>query len=161
MSTAPVETPAPHVPWDEDLVRVYRERYDGLVRLAYLVSGERDRAEEVVQEAFLKTHRSWARVREPLPYLRQAVVNGCRSVGRRQQLERARLPRPADPATQQPDELWDALATLPDRQRTAVVLRYYVDLPDTEIAGILDCRPATVRTTIHRALARLRQEIAR
>jgi RNA polymerase sigma-70 factor (sigma-E family) len=145
------------------------DAYDALVRehqgiafrTAYLITGSAADAEEVVQDAFVKAHRSWARVREPLPYLRQAVVNGCRSLGRRQQLERERRPRPGDPATQQPDELWDALATLPDRQRTAVVLRYYVDLPDAEIAAILDCRPATVRTTIHRALARLRQEIAR
>ena len=59
------------------------------------------------------------------------------------------------------DELWDALATLPDRQRTAIVARYYLDLPDPEIADLLGCRPATVRTAIHRGLAALRKEVPR
>jgi RNA polymerase sigma-70 factor (sigma-E family) len=161
MASVPLDSSPAPVRWDDDLVRLYERHYDGLVRLAYLVSGEPAVAEEVVQEAFVKAHRSWDRVRDPLPYLRTAVVNGCRSWGRRQKLERERRPRPPEPARQEPDELWDALATLKDRPRAAVVLRYYADLPDAEIAEILDCRLATVRTTIHRALAALRKEIQR
>jgi RNA polymerase sigma factor (sigma-70 family) len=57
--------------------------------------------------------------------------------------------------------MWDALAALPDRQRVAIVLRFYADLPDTRIAEILDCRPATVRTAIHRGLRSLRRVIDR
>jgi RNA polymerase sigma-70 factor (sigma-E family) len=161
MAAVPLDSSPAPVRWDDDLVRLYERHYDGLVRLAYLASGEPTVAEEVVQEAFVKAHRSWDRVRDPLPYLRTAVVNGCRSWGRRQKLERERRPRPAEPARQEPDELWDALATLKDRARAAVVLRYYADLPDAEIAEILGCRPATVRSTIHRALAALRKEIQR
>jgi RNA polymerase sigma-70 factor (sigma-E family) len=161
MAAVPLDSPPAPVRWDDDLVRLYERHYDGLVRLAYLVSAEPAVAEELVQDAFVKAHRSWDRVRDPLPYLRTAVVNGCRSWGRRQKLERERRPRPAEPARQEPDELWDALATLKDRPRAAIVLRYYADLPDAEIAEILGCRVPTVRTTIHRALAALRKEIQR
>jgi RNA polymerase sigma-70 factor (sigma-E family) len=159
MAAVPLDSPPAAVRWDDDLVQLYERSYDGLVRLAYLVSGEPRVAEEMVQEAFVKAHRSWDRVRDPLPYIRTAVVNGCRSWARRQKLERERQPRPPEPTRQEPDELWDALATLKDRPRAAIVLRYYADLPDAEIAEILGCRPSTVRSTIHRALATLRQEI--
>jgi RNA polymerase sigma factor (sigma-70 family) len=161
MTTAAPDTPDAATRWDDDLVRLYERHYDDLVRLAYLVSGQADRAEEVVQDAFVQTQRHWARVRDPLPYLRTAVVNGCRSLGRRLVLERARRPRPPDPAELGADELWDALATLTDRQRAAVVLRFWCDLPDAEIAAALGCREPTVRTSVHRALAKLRKEIDR
>jgi RNA polymerase sigma factor (sigma-70 family) len=59
------------------------------------------------------------------------------------------------------DEMWDALATLNDRQRAAIVLRFYEDLPDADIAEILGCRTATVRTAIHRGLGSLRKVIDR
>lgn len=161
MTAVPLDSPPAVVHWDDDLVQLYEQHFDQLVRLAYLVSGQAEQAEEVVQEAFVKTHRSWARVRDPLPYLRTAVVNGCRSVGRRQILERERQPSPPEPAVLEADELWDALGVLTDRQRSAVVLRFYCDLPDADIAAALGCREATVRTSVHRALAKLRKEIDR
>jgi RNA polymerase sigma-70 factor (sigma-E family) len=161
LMTVPIDSPPVDSPWDGALVELYEQHYDQLVRLAYLVSGRASAAEEVVQDAFIKTHRSWNEVRDPVPYLRTAVVNGCRSWGRRQKLEQTRQPRPPEPVRQEPDELWDALATLNDRARTAIVLRFYADLPDAEIAEILGCRVPTVRTTIHRAFAALRREIDR
>jgi DNA-directed RNA polymerase specialized sigma24 family protein len=161
MTIVPVDSP-PAVPaWDDALVAVYREHFASLVRIAYLVSGRADRAEELVQDAFVRTHRAGSRVRDPLPYVRTAVLNGCRSLGRRQRLERERRPAPPDPVPLGADELWDALAVLTDRQRAAIVLRFYLDLPDAEIAAALDCREATVRTSVHRALAKLRKEIDR
>jgi RNA polymerase sigma factor (sigma-70 family) len=158
-----VTTPAdsPPTPWDPGLLDVYRSGYVDLVRLAVLVGADRSVAEELVQDAFVAVHRTWDRVRDPVPYLRRTVVNRCRSWGRRQTLERDRRPRPADPALLVADELWDALARLPERQREAIVCRFYLDLPDAEIAAILDCRPATVRTAIHRGLAKLREEVPR
>jgi len=148
-------------PWDGTLVALYRDRYADLVRVAYLLTGDRAVAEELVQDAFVAAHRSWDRVREPMPYVRTAVVNRCRSWGRRQRLEGDRRPAPAEPTGLGADELWDALARLDPRRRAAVVLRFYLDLPDAEIAEVLGCRPATVRTSIHRALHTLRQEIQR
>ncbi len=148
-------------PWHPGLLALYRTDYLGLVRLAVLVGADRAVAEELVQDAFVAAHRTWDGVRDPLPYLRRAVVNRTHSWGRRQTLERERRPRTADPALLGADELWDALSRLPERQREAIVCRFYLDLPDAEIAEILDCRVPTVRTAIHRGLAKLRQEVPR
>jgi RNA polymerase sigma-70 factor (sigma-E family) len=151
----PAEPPV----WDAALAQLYRERYEPMVRLAYLIIGDRAAAEELVQDAFVNVHRSWARATNPPAYLRVAVINACRSWGRRRTLELHRQPAPADPATMVADEMWDALQVLPMRQRAAIVLRFYEDLPDARIAELLGCREATVRTAIHRGLERLRKEI--
>jgi RNA polymerase sigma factor (sigma-70 family) len=152
---------APPTQWDPALLELYRTSFLGLVRLAVLVGADRSVAEELVQDAFVASHRTWDGVRDPLAYVRRAVVNRCHSWGRRQTLERDRRPAPAPDAGLGADELWDALATLPDRQRTAIVARFYLDLPDPDIADLLGCRLGTVRTTIHRGLATLRKEIPR
>ena len=151
----------PPPPWAGPLVELYRERYQPMVRLAYLLTGDRTAAEELVQDAFVSVHRSWSRVNQPASYLRTAVVNACRSWGRRRTLEAHRRPRRAEPAVLVADELWDSLGRLPERQRSAIVLRFYEDLPDADIAVALGCRPATVRTAIHRGLAALRTEVPR
>lgn len=153
--------PPPPRPWAGNLVELYRERYQPMVRLAYLLTGDRAAAEELVQDAFVSVHRSWPRVTQPAAYLRTAVVNACRSWGRRRTLEAVRRPAPTEPAALVADELWDALGHLPERQRAAIVLRFYEDLPDADIAAALGCRPATVRTAIHRGLAALRTEVHR
>lgn len=146
-------------PWADPLVELYRERYGPMVRLAYLMISDWAAAEELVQDAFVKVHRNWDRASNPPAYLRTAVVNACRSWGRRKVLELHKRPAPADHAVLVADEMWDALQVLPERQRTAIVLRFYEDLPDAQIAEILGCREATVRTSIHRGLARLRKEM--
>lgn len=145
--------------WHPTLVTVYEDRYTDFVRLAYLITGQTAVSEEIVQDAFIAAHRSWDRVRDPAPYVRAAVTNRCYSWGRRRKLERERQPRPPDPAELVADEMWDALAALNRRQRTAIVLRFYADLPDKEIAEVLGCRVATVRTAIHRGLHALRKVI--
>jgi RNA polymerase sigma-70 factor (sigma-E family) len=137
----------------------YAGHYAELVRLATLLSGSADAAPDLVQDCFVRLHGRWAAVRDPLPYVRRSVVHACASHHRR--LARARRP----PAAVTPDselgadELEDALAKLPARQRAAVVLRYYGDLPDADIARALRCRPGTVRSLVHRALADLRKVI--
>jgi RNA polymerase sigma factor (sigma-70 family) len=160
MNAVPASPPACGT-WDAGLIRVYRDRYGDLVRLAYLITGRTAVAEEIVQDAFLASHRKCDTVREPYAYVRTAVVNRCYSWGRRTKLERERRPAPPDPAELVADEMWDALGTLNDRQRTAIVLRFYEDLPDDRIAEVLGCRPATVRTSIHRGLKLLRRVIER
>ncbi|HEX4903958.1 MAG TPA: SigE family RNA polymerase sigma factor [Acidimicrobiales bacterium] len=142
-------------------VALYRERYDPMVRLAYLMTGSQAIAEELVQDAFVSVHRSWERATNPSAYLRAAVVNACRSWGRRQTLERLRRPAPPEASTLVADEMWDVLQTLPPRQRAAIVLRFYEDLPDEEIAALLRCKVATVRTAVFRGLEKLRKEIVR
>jgi RNA polymerase sigma-70 factor (sigma-E family) len=146
---------------DEGFVALYRERYAPMVRVAYLLTGSQAIAEELVQDAFVAVHRSWARAENPAAYLRTSVVNACRSWGRRRTLELLRKPAPPDPVTLVADELWDVLQTLPARQRAAIVLRFYEDLPDHEIAALLGCKVPTVRTAIFRGLEKLRHEVER
>jgi RNA polymerase sigma-70 factor (sigma-E family) len=137
----------------------YADHYAGLVRLAALLSGSVDTAPDLVQDCFVRLHGRWTSVREPLPYIRRSVVHACASHHRRSAVVR-RNPLPEPPAVELgADELEDALAGLPARQRAAVVLRYYGDLPDADIARALRCREGTVRSLISRALADLRKVI--
>jgi RNA polymerase sigma-70 factor (sigma-E family) len=160
MEAVPIDASA-LAPWDGELVDVYRERYGDLVRLAYLIVRQAAVAEEIVQDAFVASHHSWDRVRHPYPYVRSAVVNRCYSWGRRFQLEQRHRPPPPSPQELGADEMWDALGALNERQRAAIVLRFYEDLPDSQIAELLGCRTATVRTAIHRGLKALRRVVTR
>lgn len=164
MNTMPEAEPATVTrrdAWDADLVTVYRESYGALVRLAYLLTGHAAVAEEIVQDTFVACHRTCDRLHDPYPYVRRAVVNRCRSWGRRHKVERSHRPRPPDPAELAADEMRDALAGLTERQRVAIVLRFYEDLPDERIAEILGCRRSTVRSSIRRGLQSLRRVIER
>jgi RNA polymerase sigma-70 factor (sigma-E family) len=141
----------------------YRREYPGVVRLAWLLTGEPTICEDVVQDAFGQLLPRFNDVANPSAYLRSIVVNGCRQRFRRSTREARRLrlisARVDEHTTDRPDELADALSRLPDRQRAAVVLRYWADLPEAEIAALLAVRPSTVRTLVSRALAALREEI--
>ena len=133
--------------------------FSELVRLAALLSGSADAAPDLVQDCFVRLHGRWTAVHDPLPYIRRSVVHACASHHRRVARGRS-LPSPEIQHSELgADELEDALAKLPIRQRSAVVLRYYADLPDAEIARALRCRPGTVGSLIHRALADLRKVI--
>lgn len=144
------------------LGQLHRDRYGAMVRLAVLLVDSQAIAEEVVQDCFVRLHPRFDRIDDPVAYLRRAVVNGCRSVGRRQTMERARL-RVERPVAAElgADELLDALAGLPPRQRAALVLRFYEDLSGPQIAEVLGCRPGTVKSLIHRGLAQLREVVER
>ncbi len=156
--TQPCDDVAPSPPTLESLFRAQRLP---MVRLAHLITGSNAVAEEVVQEAFIRLQNNWHRADNPTAYLRTIVTNLCKTQLRRRDCER-RLEPPAQPATFQPDidETWAAVCRLPFRQRTALALRFYEDLDEAEIARILGCRPGTVKSTIHRGLARLRREMS-
>lgn len=146
------------------LADLYRERYVPMVRLAYLMVGSTTVAEDLVQDAFARMHRHWGRAEHPRAYLRMAVVNGCRSHLRRTAREQAYRRHPSvvgDGVAAEPDELFDALAALPSRQRAAIVLRFYEDLAEADIADALGCRPGTVKSLLHRGLAELRKVVER
>lgn len=144
-----------------DVAWVYREQSDGLRRVAYLMTGVREAAEEIVHDAFVRLHGRWATLDEPAAYLRRTVVNLCVDWQRRSATERRGSPRLLERPAAPPeiDETWDLLASLPQDQRVALVLRYYEDLPTDEIARLMGCSSVTVRTRIHRAIATLRQEV--
>jgi RNA polymerase sigma-70 factor (sigma-E family) len=137
---------------------VYTALYEPLVRLARLTSADTVPAEEIVQDAFVQLYRRWSSVREPAAYLRIAVVNGCRSWGRRRSLQGPQSQqRPPEPVLEG-DALAvrEALRVLSPRQRAAVVLRYFEDLPEAEIAHVLGCRPGTVKSLLSRSMTKLK-----
>lgn len=142
------------------LADLFRRRYDEMVRVAFLLVGSNAIAEELVQDAFVRVGKRWRWVREPDAYLRTSVVNACRSWGRRRVRE---VPLTTDLATIDPDvrELLDALASLPNDQRAAIVLRFYCGMPDAAIAAVIGCKVATVRSHVHRGLRALREVIPR
>ena len=134
-----------------------------MVRLATLLVGSPAIAEEVVQDAFTSVSKRWDSVEHPGAYLRTSVVNGCAQVLRRRTIEqRYRAVRIEVADSELPEQLIDlrsALDRLTHRQRLVMVLRYFADLRDEEIAEELDVQPSTVRSLAHRALAALRKEL--
>jgi len=144
----------------EAFTLVYRSQRDRLRRVAYLMTGQAAVADELVHDAFVRLHQRWDDVDVPAAYLRTTVVRLCLAWRDRAAMGRAREPRTGG-SVEPPeiDETWAQLASLPREQRVALVLRFYEDLPDDEIAAVMRCRPATVRTRVHRALAKLREEM--
>ena len=139
----------------------------GGIRLAYLLTGDRAVAEDLVQEAFVRFVGRFRFLRDPdafEPYLRRTIMNLSKNHFRRRAIERAYLEREGQriedvstgPDVATSDTLRSALLGLPLRQRTAIVLRYYEDLPDATIAELLGCRQATVRSLGARGLEALR-----
>jgi len=152
------------------LGELYRRHGDEAVRLAYLLTGDKMLAEDVVQDAFVKLAGRLVHLRDPgafHAYLRRTIVNLTNSHYRRKRLERAYIRRERGTAAATSpgvdvsarDEIWEALGKLSERQRAAIVLRYYEDLSEQKVAEILRCRPGTVKSLVSRGLGILRQEI--
>lgn len=154
------------------MTALYRAHALGLTRLALAMVGDRQAAEDIVQEAFWGLHRRWGRLRDEakaLPYVRSAVVNGCRSELRRHKLARQRSGRyheylppawsaeSAAMASAERREVLQALLRLPARQREALVLRYCADFSEAEIASAMGISRGTVKSTVARGLAALRE----
>lgn len=145
-----------------DFTRFFERESRGLVRLAYLLLADVCDAEDVAQEVLEELYRRWAGLREDtvLAYARTAVVNRARSVQRRRAVARRlalRRTRVEDavPLGAQDRWLWDLVQGLPRRQREVVVLRYWCDLSEAQIAGVLGISPGTVKSSAHRAYAQL------
>jgi RNA polymerase sigma-70 factor (sigma-E family) len=149
------------------LADAYARSAPGGIRLAYLLTGDRAVAEDLVQEAFVRFVGRLRFLRDPdafEPYLRRTIVNLAKNHFRRRAVERAYLEREGprtedvstDPDVAAYDTLRSALLRLPLRQRTALVLRYFEDLSDATIAELLGCRQATVRSLVARGLQALR-----
>ncbi len=164
--------PVPRVSTDElaadvELRDLYRSERRSLVRLAWLLVHDQGVAEELVQDAFVKAHLAWGRLDDPdkaLAYLRSVVLNGARSRLRHLRVvERTTVPQPACGesaetaalAGEQRRQMLAALAALPIRQKECVVLRYYCDLSQAEIAATLKISVGSVKTHVHRGLAAL------
>ncbi len=174
--SGPVPVPAPAPIWRHAVIdvtaerdatvssrfeAVYLEEQTPMLRLATLLCGSPTHAHDIVQDAFANLLVKWDRVDQPGAYLRRSVVNG--SLGRRRRRDREHLtdrpPTGADAPALDRVELADALAALPDRQRAAIVLRFYFGLPDADIAAALRCRVGTVASLVHRGLGQLRNSL--
>jgi RNA polymerase sigma-70 factor (sigma-E family) len=150
----------------DDFVRANQA---GLVRYATLLSGCVAQAEDLVQDVLTRLYPRWERLAaqgSALAYARRSVTNEHLSWRRRWATRHVHFVEPADvpdvavPAVDdgRDDELWQRLQRLPAQQRAAIVLRFYVDLDDAEIAEILACQPVTVRAHVSRGLATLRRQ---
>jgi RNA polymerase sigma-70 factor (sigma-E family) len=167
-----METPTGD-PW---LAGLYRDHYRDLVRLAALLLGDVATSEEVVQDAFVRVHLARHRDRlrddaKALPYLRSAVLNGARSGLRRREVRRRPLaivragavaaePERAALAGDEHRRVVAALRRLPARQRECLVLRYYLDLSEAEIAATLGISAGSVKTHASRGIAALASKLA-
>ena len=156
--------------WDADraVTALYRTHYRSLVRLAALILRDVSAAEEVVQDSFVAMHGGWRRLGDSdkaLSYLRQSVVNRSRSVLRHRMVVDRNMPKPAPdmPSAEQGvfaqlerSAVVTALRSLPARQREALVLRYYGDLSDAQIAATMGISTGAVRSHAARAMSSLR-----
>ena len=152
------------------LAELYERHVGRAVALAALIGGDADAAEDIAHDAFIRTAGRLSGLRDPSAfdaYLRRTVVNLCRARARRATIERRYVlwlaPRAVVPAPSHPEDqdvLWRALRALPQRQRAAVVLRYYEDLSEEQAADALRCSPRAVNALVSRAMASLRERIS-
>lgn len=151
---------------DGDFEDFVRSRYPALLRFAHVLTGDPYLAADLVQDALERTGVAWPRVTRkdaPEAYVRRAIVNGFTSHWRRRRRETltAEVPAVAADGAVPDDAMWDVLATLPPRQRAVLVLRFYEDLSEREIATALSVAPGTVKSQASKGLAALRVALAR
>ena len=140
-----------------------------LLRFEYLLTGDHHLAEDMLQEALAKVHRQWPKLSDPehpTAYVQKAILRQYLSWRRRRSSSESPTDAPVDvlgadhaDRLAERESMWHALAGLPRQQRAAVVLRFYEDLDDDEIARLLGCSVATVRSHVSRGLARLRESV--
>jgi RNA polymerase sigma-70 factor (sigma-E family) len=156
-------------PERDRLAHLYIAHASEGIRLAYLLTGDRALAEDLVQDAFARLVGRLQHLRDPGAfgaYLRRAIVNLATSYFRHRRVERAYLERMAAAPSREanPNEPVDeamhaVLLRLPQRQRAAIVLRFYEDLSDVQTAEVLRCSAGTVRSLVSRAIKTLRSEL--
>lgn len=146
----------------------YAATWPRLFRVAYAVAGDRQYAEDALQDAYARAHHSWMSVqasRDPYAYVRRIVINAAISDRRRAWRRRERVVEQVAEHAQAAEPgvdrylVWPAVLDLPARQRAVVVLRYYEDLSEAQIAEVLGCRPGTVKSQAAAALATLRHRL--
>ena len=156
-------------PTEQEFAELFRASWARLYRLAFAVSGDRAAAEDDLQNAFAKVYSNWGRVRRadhPEAYVRRIVLNEVLGGRRNGFLKRERPNAAVEPTGSvaspeagvvERDAIWTAVRSLPPRQRAVVVLRYYEDLSEAEIAEALGCSRGTVKSQASAAIAALRR----
>lgn len=141
----------------------YANRWPGAFRLAALMLRDAEAGADIAQDVFANMSRRWETIDRPDAYLQRALTNACSNWRRRERTAAGKLHLLVDRRDVEValDGIVDAIARLPFRQQAVVVLRYYADLSEAEIAWALQCRPGTVKSLSSRALATLSKEVAR
>jgi RNA polymerase sigma-70 factor (sigma-E family) len=164
--------PGPRPGADEAVTALYAAHAVGLIRLGFVMLGDRGAAEDVVQDAFLGLYRNWDRLNDPgnaLTYVRSSVLNGCRAAlrtrARRERRDRVAAARDGGPLfdsaeaavllSEEHQEVLAAVRKLAHRQREALTLRYYLGLSTDETARVMGISAGTVKSAISRAIAAL------
>jgi len=148
------------------LSSLYQIHALGLTRLAHVMLGDRAAAEDVVHDAFIGLQRNWHKLSDQTKapgYLRSSVLNGCRTALRRDHRRNIESqpdaivgsPEMSALATEEQRRIMTAIRCLPHRQREVLILRFYLQEPEAEIARLMGIKQSTVRSTAHRALAAL------
>jgi RNA polymerase sigma-70 factor (sigma-E family) len=151
---------------DAQIETLYREHVEDAIRLAYLLTGDREAAKDLAQDAFVRAAGRLSSLRRKetfRPYLRRAVVNACISHRRQLAVRRSYMERHGreeltsdNPDVEGRDAIAHAVRALPPRQRAAIVLRYWADLSESDMAAALGCSVQAVRNLLQRGLATLR-----
>jgi RNA polymerase sigma-70 factor (sigma-E family) len=152
---------------DQEFRDFFEAEFRPLRRLGYLLTGDWAEAEDLAQEAMVRTYRAWGRITErdrPGAYARSVLVNRRRSMLRRSAVaqKHAEILRAPEYQPDLGDEgmvLWEAIRGLPQRQRAAIVLRFYEDMPEADVAAVLEMPVGTVKSLVHRGIARLRDTL--
>jgi len=164
------ELPLVAIARTDRLSALYERHAPGALGFAYLICGDRELADDAVQEAFERLMNRFGGLRRPdafAAYLRRTVLNVLRARARSEERAKAReqahvrsVNRQIETGDADPEgRLWAALQALPERQRAAVVCRYWMDLSERDTARALGCRQGTVKSLLSRALASMRETI--
>ena len=144
----------------DDFEALYRAQWGSMVRLAWLLTGSREDAEDVVHDAFTQLHGRYHALDTPEAYLRVVVVNGARALHRRRAVERRRAAMEPEPYFDpEMEEIWRGVQALPARQRQVLVLRFYLDMSVEQTAEMLGCPEGTVKSLAHRGLTHLHRRL--
>jgi RNA polymerase sigma factor (sigma-70 family) len=153
---------------EDRLAQLYRLHASDGLRLAFVLTGDRHVAEDITQEAFVRLGRKVIAFKDPdhaRAYMFRVIINLCRGRGRRLRIERTALARMQArdvdqvPDLAQRDEIWRALLLVPQRQRAALFLRYYLDQSEVQAAEELDCSVSALKSLVSRGLSTLRKSL--
>lgn len=143
----------------EQFSEFYRSEWSGAVRYAFLLLGEQEAAEDVVQQCFVGMYANWDSVLQPNNYLRTAITNRCRNVWHWRALRALPFKLSVGHISEVSDHVSDVVAKLPFRQRAVIILRYYEGMSNREIAAVLSVPEGTVSSDHSRAIAKLRRDL--
>lgn len=153
---------------DDDFTEYAAAAWPALYRRAYLLAGQHADAEDIAQQTLIRVRRHWAKVLKADSvdaYVLRILTNVFLSSRRPARVSRELLTVVPEPVSDPPEDLrgvlWPHICSLPDRQRAVLVLRFYEDLPEREIADVLGVTAGTVKSTAHKALANLRTALGK